>query len=128
MFEPKAGMSNVWSGITENARYLCEGTKVTVGNGSSTLFCDHKWATDNPVIELAILPVPVEIAGATVEEMWEVDQGWKWDVFAPYLTQETLKLIQSHELKNDPDIADLMYWKAESKGKFTIRSVLSIMR
>lgn len=42
MFVPKPGMSNIWSGITENARVLCEGMRMAVGHGLNTLFWDHK--------------------------------------------------------------------------------------
>lgn len=42
MFEPKQGMSNVWSRITTNARVLCEGMRVAIGNGAKTLFWDHR--------------------------------------------------------------------------------------
>lgn len=128
MFTPKPGSSNVWRGITENAKVLGEGMSTAVGNGTRTLFWDHKWATSEPLSRLVTTPIPVELEGATVEEMWEHSQGWKWEVFGPYLPQETLKLIQAHELHNDPNIGDLIYWKKGAKGKFTIRSALSIMR
>lgn len=35
MFEPKMGMSNTWRGVTDNARILCEGMRVAVGNGAN---------------------------------------------------------------------------------------------
>ncbi|KAL2927651.1 hypothetical protein RDABS01_019982 [Bienertia sinuspersici] len=43
LFTPKKGSSNVWSGIVENARVLCEGAKMAIGNGCQTLFWDHSW-------------------------------------------------------------------------------------
>lgn len=60
--------------------------------------------------------------------MWETSEGWKLDVFSPYLSQETLKQIQAYELKEDPTIEDLVYWQGNSKGKFTIKSAIRIMR
>lgn len=32
MFVPKQGSSNVWNGITSNAKFLCEGSRMAVGN------------------------------------------------------------------------------------------------
>ena len=128
MFVPKVGMSNVWRGITKNAKVLCEGLQVAVGNGRNTLFWDHRWATPEPLIDLAASPVPADILGHTVEEMWETGQGWKWDVFGPYLPQDVLRRIQSYELKDDPTIGDLLYWREGAKGKFSIKSALTIMR
>lgn len=109
MFEPKTGMSNVWRGITDNAKLLCEGMRMEVGNGSQTLFWDHKWVIDQPLSDLATEPIPLSIAGATVAEMWEINHGWRWEVFAPYLHSDTLKLIQSHELRMDSEVGDLVY-------------------
>lgn len=127
MFEPKKGMSNVWMGITENSK-LGEGMKTDVGNGTNTLFWDHKWATNKPLSDLATQSIPMDILGATIEDMWEKDHGWKSNAFAPYLQPEVLKKIQSFKLKDDPDVVDLVYWQGNSKGKFIIKSVLSIMR
>lgn len=128
MFVPKKSMSNVWRVITDNARLLCEGMKMAVGNGSQTLFWDHKWVTDQPLNDLVTHPLPMKLAGATVEEMWEPENGWRWEVFSPFLDADTLKLIQSYELKVDTDMGDLVYWKDGEKGKFSIKSALRIMR
>lgn len=102
--------------------------KTAVGNGTNTLFWDHKWATSKPLSKLATQNIPGDTLGATVEEMWEKHHGWKWNIFAPYLPSDVLKQIQSFQLKDDPDIGDLVYWQGNSKGKFTIKSALSIMR
>lgn len=128
MFVPKAGMSNVWRGITENSKILCEGMRMAVGNGDTTLFWDHKWAANTPLSELITQPIPTELEGATVGEMWEAGQGWRWEIFSPYLPHDTLKLIQSHELKEDHNIGDLVYWQDGTKGKFSIKSAIRIMR
>lgn len=128
MFQPKLGMSNVWKGITDNARFLCEGMRVAVGDGNRTLFWSHKWVTNTPLSNLAIQPVPRELEGATVNEMWDSITGWKWESFAPFLHQDTLKLIQAIELKEDAELGDLIYWQSGNKGKFSIKSALSIMR
>lgn len=128
MFVPKKGMSNVWSGITENAKVLCEGMRMAVGNGARTLFWDHKWATSKPLCELVTQAIPSELAGVTVEELWDKDFGWKWDQFAPYLSTDVLKQIQAYELKADPSIGDLVYWQGTSKGKFSIKSAIRLIR
>lgn len=128
MFVHKAGSLNVWSGITENAKVLGEGMKMAVGNGASTLFWDHKWVANNPLSDYVTQPVPMELAGATVEEMWEHKNGRKWDIFSPFLPSETLKLIQAFELRNDPSIGDLVYWKNGPKGRFSIKYAIHIMQ
>ncbi|XP_021717958.1 uncharacterized protein LOC110685744 [Chenopodium quinoa] len=128
MFESKKDMSNVWCGITANAKLLGEGTQIAVGNGHNTVFWDHKWVGDTPLSNMATQPILQELEGATVAEMWEENSGWRWNIFAPFLPQDILKLIQNHELRVDPSIGDLVYWKGDSKGRFTIKSALRIMR
>lgn len=66
-----------------------------MGNPEATLGVHHTSCTGEP-------------SGKTVEEMWEHNQGWKWDIFSPYLPQEDLKIIQSYELKEDPSVGDMV--------------------
>lgn len=128
MFEPKVGMSNTWRGVIDNAKDLCKRMRVAVGNGAKTLLWDHKWAANMLLGNLAIQEIPVEIAGVTVQEMWEERVGWKREIFAPYLQPDILKLIQAHELKNNEYIGDLVYWHKAPKGKFSIKTKLQIIR
>lgn len=128
MFSPKPGMSNVWNGITENAKLLCEGAQVAVNDGKTTLFWDHKWATNSTLSYLATQPIPDEILGATVNEMWDPNLGWRWEIFADYLPQNILKIIQSFEVRVSEEQGDLLYWHHGKQGKFTIRSSLCLMQ
>lgn len=112
----------------DNARFLCEGIRTAVGDGSKTLFWDHKWATPSPLIDQITQPVPHDLMEASVGDMWEDGVGWKWEVFSPYLEPNTLKSIQAHELKINDEVGDLIYWQNGPKGKFTIKSALQIIR
>lgn len=89
--------------------------RTSVCDGKKTLFWDHKWVSNTPLSNLTIHPVPEELSGATVNEMWDPLVGWKWDNFAPYLHQDTLKCIQSFELKEDAELGDLIYWSSGKK-------------
>lgn len=71
MFRPKANMSNVWKGITDNANTLWNGARVAVNNGSTTLFWDHKLTSNYTLRELAIHDIPLELEGATVAKLWD---------------------------------------------------------
>ncbi|KAL2941204.1 hypothetical protein RDABS01_029554, partial [Bienertia sinuspersici] len=128
MFQPKQNCSNLWKGLVENAKFISEGAQTAVGNGKSTLFWDHKWATNKPLIDLAVKEVPQHCLGAIVEEMWCNTNGWKWDEFVKYLPLSVLKLIQSHELTPNEEVEDLLFWNGATSGGFTIKSVLKIIR
>lgn len=128
MFTPTTNMSNVWRGITDNVQWLKKGTSTAIGNGRHTLFWDHLWVTDIPLRSLVTHPTPEAIEGATVGEMWEMDNDWKWDEFANLLPNHILKKIAAHQVVNDDSASDLHYWRGTNKGVFSIKSALRIIR
>ncbi|KAL2935019.1 hypothetical protein RDABS01_018138 [Bienertia sinuspersici] len=85
MFRATSNCSNLWKGIVENAKFIRKGAQTAIGNGN--------WATNQPLSNQCIKEVPEEILGATVEEMWDPNSGWKWEVFAEYLPLSILKQI-----------------------------------
>ena len=128
MFTPSRNISHVWRGITENAHWINKGSAVAVGNGCATLFWDHCWVSDNCLRDLSMGPIPPEIEGATVGEMWEDNEGWKWDLFAHLLPPLILKNIAALKLTTNPELGDLRYWKGSTHGGFSIKHAMKIMR
>ncbi|KAL2944461.1 hypothetical protein RDABS01_032808 [Bienertia sinuspersici] len=128
MISHKQNSSNLWKGIAENAQVIRKGIQTAIGNGKGTLFWDHNWVINQALIDVSVKDFPQELLGATVSEMWDPNTGWKWDVFAEYLPLSILKLIQAHEVVNDDTLSDQFFWKGESKGEFTIKSAISIIR
>jgi len=59
--------------------------------------------------------------------MWDVNHGWKWDSFASYLPEQTLKIIASYSLLPDLENEDHTVWAASISGKITIKSILSVI-
>lgn len=115
-------------GITYNVHTLKKGSATAIGNGQKKLFWDHVWAVDKPLRSECIQPIPSSIDGATVEEMWEIGNGWKWQEFSDYLQNEVLKQVASHELVEDPNVGDLIYWRGNNKGGFSIKHALTLIR
>ncbi|XP_074266442.1 uncharacterized protein LOC141589715 [Silene latifolia] len=114
MFQPKPNMSNVWAGITSQAKIINRGSTVAVGNGRKTLFWDHSWVDSGSLSDRTILPLPEDILGATVSDMWDESSGWKWDVFSNFLSREDLLKIAAYSLSPEPYLEDSLYWNASS--------------
>lgn len=76
-FKPTSNCSKLWKGIVENAMHIQQGSQVAIRNGKTTLFWDHKWAINQPLIDVAIKEIPQNMICATIEEMWESNLGWK---------------------------------------------------
>ena len=85
MFKARGNASNVWRGIISSVDIVRKGINMAVGNGSKTFFWHHRWATDEPLIELAIVEPPITLQDVTVGEMWDSNTGWKFDTFANFL-------------------------------------------
>ncbi|XP_074313591.1 uncharacterized protein LOC141648774 [Silene latifolia] len=128
MFQPKSNMSSVWAGITSQVHTISKGTAMAIGNGRHTIFWDHSWVDDECLSDKAIAPIPTDILGATVSEMWNEANGWKWDLFANYLPQIELQKIASFLLSPDPELEDTVFWKGTTSGNFSIKSALAIIK
>ena len=128
MFKEKSNASSTWRGILSSIDIVRKGINSAVGNGAKTLFWHHRWATSEPLITLASPMPPLEVQDVTVKEMWDVATGWKLDMFANYLTETNLKLIAAHELVDDEEAVDEIFWNGAPSGGFTIGSAMNILK
>lgn len=101
---------------------------MVASNGTTTLFWDHKWALDKTLREVAIQSIPDHLQAATIADLWDNEDGWKWNEFANILPPNIMKQIDARELQADSTVADLMYWGGTPRGKFTIKSALHLIR
>lgn len=106
-----------------NIDIVRKGINSAVGNGAKTFFWHHRWATSEPLMSLASSEPPLAIQDATVKEMWDREMGWKLDVFANYLDAATLQAIASHELVEEEDVVDEIFWN----GTHQVDSLLGLL-
>ena len=128
MFKDKQNASNVWRGIMSSVDVVRKGVNMAVGNGHKTFFWHHRWVIDKPLLDVAIAEPPLMLQDATVREMWDRNSGWKWEIFANFLPKEELGKIASHELVEDEEVADEIFWNGAPSGGFTLASALKIIR
>lgn len=95
MFTPGSNASSLWKGVNENRKFIREGARVDVGNGKRTLFWDHRWALDCPLSTKVMHALPQQLDDMTVEEAWDPNTGWKWELFADLLPSDVLKQIEA---------------------------------
>ena len=48
MFQEKTNVSNAWQGILSSVKFLRQGIRQEVGNGTQTLFWHHNWVMNKP--------------------------------------------------------------------------------
>ena len=128
MFKASPGASNAWRGITDHIDVLKKGISWAVGNGTKVMFWKHNWATKKPLIDLATSEVPGEFQDVHVKDLWDKNTGWKYELFAQYLAAETLELIEAHDVLDDEEAIDEVYWNGSPSGGFTVSSTIQIVR
>lgn len=128
MFKDKTNASNAWRGILSSVDVIRKGLNMAVGNGSKTFFWHHRWATKEPLLTLTSREPPLNIQDMTVKELWDPNIGWRTELFAEYLPDSVLQEIVSHELVEDEEAIDEIYWNGSPSGGFTISSALNIIR
>ena len=106
MFQARNNAFNAWRGIMSNIDVVRKGINMVVGNGAKTFFWHHKWATNRPLIEMAILEPPLQLQDATVKELWSPQVGWMFDRFANFLPADALQKIMAYELIEEEDVVD----------------------
>ena len=72
--------------------------------------------------------IPSEIAGNTISEMWDIDYGWKWDIFTDLIPSNMKKVTASHSLFPGTENEVHIIWVASTSSKLSIKSRLSIIR
>lgn len=128
MFKEKQNASNAWRGIMSSVDIVRKGVNMAVGNGHTTFFWHHRWVLNKPLIELVRAEPPVQLQDATVREMWDVNTGWKWEIFANFLHKEELGKIAAHELIEDEEVVDEIFWNEAPSGGFSLSSALKLIR
>lgn len=128
MFKDKENASNAWRGIMSSIDVVRKGISMAVGNGGKTFFWHHRWATKRPLVELVTSEPPLHLQDITVQEMWDSNLGWKTELFAEYLPEETLGEIASFDLIEDDEAIDDIFWNGSPSGGFSINSALNIIR
>ncbi|GKE01820.1 hypothetical protein Tco_1389803 [Tanacetum coccineum] len=96
--------------------------EIQCGNGRHTLFWDHCWASEVPLLNMAISPIPIEDQDKTVEEYWNTtgNSDWKWDELSTFLSPDSLKVIAFHYmpvLVYDLEQASTSHANNDSKGQ-----------
>lgn len=116
MFKERINASNKWRGIISSVDVMRKGINMAVRNGGRTFFWHHKWATNKPLIELAIVEPPIQLQDVTIKQMWDSDVGWKAESFPNFLSPESLKAIAISELNKDEDADRGWQWGGSGSG------------
>lgn len=89
---------------------------MAVGNGAKTFFWHRRWATNRPLMELAIAEPPLQIQDVTVEEFLDPQVGWLYDKLSNFLPTKALQKIAAYDLIEDDEAIDEIFWNGSLRG------------
>ncbi|KAL9459845.1 hypothetical protein AB3S75_003116 [Citrus x aurantiifolia] len=120
---PNKRGSQIWLAIRSTWEATVHGVRWSIGDGARTRFWLDCWATKhNPLISLALQPIPQESINAFVSDFTNRNGGWNWSSFEHLLPHYTLMQIASI-LSLSPHLgADKIFWGFDSGGMFTVWS------
>lgn len=78
-------------------------------------------------LQCATDPVPPTVAECKVADLWDDNNGWKWEIFADRIPQTYRKIIASHNLRGGREFEDQLVWNDSSSDGFSIASALNII-
>ncbi|XP_019181988.1 PREDICTED: uncharacterized protein LOC109177141 [Ipomoea nil] len=109
-----------WRSIMAAKDLVCGGIRRRIGNGNSTLICEHPWLQDelDPMIHTEM---PQYLSGARVEGLIDQDTGtWDSHILADIFQPSDIPRIQSIPVA--PEYDDIWYWYGDPNGCYSVKS------
>ena len=122
----KQGSSNVWRGITIAKEVLELGMGATINSEKTTLFWREPWLEHTPLLDIALKDITLADSYKNVEDLWILNQGWRWATLNGLLPQTTINKLATVMIREQEDEDDSIQWKPTSSGKFTVNSAYMI--
>lgn len=114
--------------MAKAADVLRAGTRIAVRNGRNTKFWTDKWCEGGTLLEVAQKPIPEHDLHAWVEDYWDAEKGWNWNVLTNMLPAQSCSKLASKILTHDPKAEDTLCWGMEPSGHFSVKSTYSMLR
>nr|GMD43908.1 putative RNA-directed DNA polymerase [Ipomoea batatas] len=103
------------------------GFRTMVRNGRNTKFWEDSWLEDTPLKDIASASIEEADMKILVADMWDNEQGWRWDKVHQMLPKEYHAKLAMVHLENRETEADEVYWRAESSGKLSVTSAYNFL-
>ncbi|KAF7804220.1 putative ribonuclease H protein At1g65750 family [Senna tora] len=125
---PRHNGSRLWKGICGNWRTILDGSEWRIGNGKTIKFWTDKWI---PGCESLINHVRVSLSDFELDK--SVDQyitasgDWCWSSFEYLIPDNICMKIASIMPPNDRSKEDMLAWKGNEDGKFSVKSMYNML-
>lgn len=101
---------------------------MVVGNGVLAKFWSHIWIGEEALLEVATVEHLNSLIHHTVKDMCDINSGWKYELFADFLPKKVFCQIASHELIEDNEAVDEVYWNGAPLGGLSRNSAMKILK
>ncbi|KAG7579838.1 Ribonuclease H domain [Arabidopsis thaliana x Arabidopsis arenosa] len=122
----KSNWSSTWRSVTLGIReVIFPGLGWVVGDGNTIHFWTDKWLTATPLLDLALIPVPVEMVDARARSYWSNGRGWDLSRLSVYLPENVRMMLTAVVVDTVTGARDRLSWGENADGKFTVKSAYS---
>ena len=118
--------SNTWRGIISAANIVQQEAGMSIGNGKNSFFWREKWLGTRPLIEVVVREVPMIMSYCMVNDYWDKERGWKWDLINEILPHHILNWMATVLIREEEDVVDEIDWEPSNTGRFTMKSTYAV--
>lgn len=118
--------STTWRGIKAGNNLFKEGTRVRLGNGSSTSFWMDNWTGTGPLRSKILGPLQRQESSLKVKECWS-NHSWNLQAISFVLPEEILSSIHVVPFQWFNPSPDCTIWNLSTNGEFNCKSAHSLI-
>lgn len=104
-------------------KFMVPAMSWSVGDKASVMFWFEAWLYDGPFLQLALVPIPVELQMRSVHSYWHVEHGWCFEKLQGMLPEEVLRQLEFVQLHSRGLEPNTPVWKLTQRGHFLTQSV-----
>ncbi|OMP05267.1 reverse transcriptase [Corchorus capsularis] len=119
--------SPLWKGIMESSNSIDQGLRWVVKNGSKACFWTEDWTGHGILRSFFIGPFQQHDLNLKVKDMLDNHGYWKDEVLL-FLPPDVVNIIKSTPLHRHCEAEDVLAWKFEANGEFSLSSAYQIAK
>ncbi|KAL8143992.1 hypothetical protein V2J09_017024 [Rumex salicifolius] len=120
---PRSDPSPVWRSVARGvSEVITRGAKWQVGDGSMVRFWSDPWIGDTRLRDWAVGQLNPAQLELPVRHFWSQETGWRWDLFANYLSADICLRIAATSLGESHLMQDVLSWAPTPDGAYSVTS------
>ncbi|KAL8129679.1 hypothetical protein V2J09_018834 [Rumex salicifolius] len=99
----------------------------TLGDGELIRFWKDVRVDDKALEEYVDPPIVTGLSVADVASFWDLNRGWKWELFAHLLPLEVIVRIAAFAMVQEGQLQDTLSWSMSPDGNYSVASAYRML-